>query len=193
MSSQAPSSTQGSEKTLSTPPSPSNKSTSSNRDLTGRQILEAMRQLRPQGIYYAGDEIDDQQYDFVYNNALRGDILIPKEPHPDISEFILTGVFEVDGRNFFMTSDGKWVAGNAIKTQLHQVKPSCLLVPVRRNEDFSFSSNDFPSVIGNIHAIESFANPRKSKEDASIVVNEIGGSPAIKIVHHLFVVRSFTF
>lgn len=119
------------------------------------------------------------------------DVLVPKKNNRDLSEFILTGVFEVDRCNFFMTSDGKWTSENAVKSRFHQVKPSCLLLPVRRHPEFAFSSNDYPSIVENIRAIESSTNPRKSKEDASILINDSGISPAIKVIHHLFIVRLF--
>ena len=194
MSSQAPSLTQASENTsstLSSPSDPSSPTFSSYKDMTGKKILEDMWQLRSQGIHYAGDKIDSSRYDFVYNKTVRGDVLVPKENNRDLSEFILAGVFEVDGRNFFMTSDGKWTSENAVKSQFHQVKPSCLLLPVRRHPEFAFSANDYPSIVENIRAIESSTNPRKSKEDASILVNDSGVSPAIKVIHHLFIVRLF--
>ena len=110
MSSQAPSSTQASEKassTLSSPSDTSSLSFSSYKDLTGKKIWEDVQQLQSKGIYYAGDNIDSPLYDFIYNKAVRGDVLVPKEGSPDLPEFILTGVFEVNSHNFFMASDGK--------------------------------------------------------------------------------------
>ena len=48
-----------------------------------------------------------------------------------------------------MTSDGKWNANNTIGTHFEQVKPSCHL-PVQRDPDFAFSSDNFSSIIANL-------------------------------------------
>jgi hypothetical protein len=56
---------------------------------------------------------------------------VPKETQSSLSECIFTGVFQIDARNFFLTSDGKWNANNSLSTQLDQVKPSCHLLPVQ--------------------------------------------------------------
>lgn len=195
MSSQAPTSTQPSERSSSVPFSPSDISSlsfSSYRDLTGEKISQDVRQLQQQGIYYAGEKINTSHYDFVYSKALRGDILIPKDPNSDLSEFVLAGIFEIDGRNFFMTSDGKWNSSNPIGTEFFQVKPSCLLLPVQRDPDFIFSSNDFSSIIANIRAIETLANPRKSHDITSIIVTDSTPSSAIKLSHQLFIVNNLT-
>lgn len=186
MSSQAPSSTQPSEQSSSTPSSPSNISSSSfssYRDLTADEIFQELRQLQLQGIYYAGDKINTSHFNFVYNKALNGDILISKDPDSNLSEIVLAGIFEIDGRNFFMTSDGKWNSSNPLGTQLSQVKPSCFLL---RDHDFIHSSKDFPSIVGNIRAIEYLANPRKSHDVASFI-----GNDSLKLTHHLFVVSIF--
>jgi hypothetical protein len=48
--------------------------------------------------------------EFVYNKDIKGDMLVPKDNDmkAKTSEFILSGIFAIDARNFFMTSDGKW-------------------------------------------------------------------------------------
>ena len=55
--------------------------------------------------------------------------------------------FEIDTKNYFMTSDGKWNSNNPIGTHLHQVKSFCHLLPVRRDDEFSYSANDFPAIM----------------------------------------------
>ena len=156
------------------------------RDLSGSEILSEIQQLQSQGIIYSAKENIASQCEFVYNKERKGSILIPKDDTNNISEFVLTGVFEIDPRSFFMTSDGKWNSNNPLGLPFHQVKPSCCLLPVRRDINFDFSINDFPSIITNIHAIELLANPRRSRDVSSFVT---GDPPSIKIVHHLFTVR----
>jgi hypothetical protein len=92
-----------------------------------------------------------------------------------------------------MMSDRKWNANNPIGTQFHQVKPSRLLLPAQRDVELSFSSNNFPSIIKNIHAIKSLANPQKSHEMVSVLVNESSPLSAIKLTHQLFIVSSSSF
>ena len=156
------------------------------RDLSGPEILSEIQQLQSQGIIYAAKENIASQCKFVYNKERKGSILIPKDNTNNISEFVLTGVFEIDPQSFFVTSDRKWNSNNPLGLPFHQVKPSCCLLPVRRDINFDFSINDFPSIITNIHAIELLANPRRSRDVSSFVT---GDPPSIKIVHHLFTVR----
>lgn len=87
-----------------------------------------------------------------------------------------------------MTSDGKWNANNTLGTRFEQVKLSCRLLPVEKKEEFTFSSDDFPKIISNIRAIESLANPRKTRDAFSVIIEEMGQPPAIKLSHQLFVV-----
>ena len=181
MSSRATSSVPGSDITL-----PSSSSSNKNyRDLSEEEILREIQHLRTQGIHYAAEKNISNLCEFTYNNTIKGDILVQKNINDSPSEFILTGIFQIDGRNFFMTSDGKWNPSNPIGTRFDQVKPTCHLLPVQRNANFPTSSTDFPSIINNIHAIESLANPHKSHDNSSIV---IGNSTAIKLTHHLFTV-----
>lgn len=153
------------------------------RELSGSEIFAEIQDLQSKGITYAGNENIASQCEFVYNKTIKGSTLVTKD---NASEFILSGVFEIDAKNFFMTSDAKWNSNNTIGLPFHQVKPSCLLLPVERNESFSFSSNHFPTIINNLRAIENLGNPRRSRDAASVI---IGDPPAIKIVHPLFIVR----
>jgi hypothetical protein len=109
-----------------------------------------------------------------------------------MSEFILSGIFQIDARNFFMTSDGKWNSNNTLGTRFEQVKPSCLLHPVQRDAEFIRSLKDFPIIIENLRTIEALGDPRKTRDNISIVVNDpMHSTSAIKLTHHLFVVCSF--
>ena len=179
--------------TTSTLPTESNLGDlNSNRNSTGTSILQQLEDLRSQGIHYAADENLSSQCEFVFNRDLKGDMLIPKDNSSSLSEFILSGVFEIDARNFFMTSDGKWNPNNPLNTRFEQVKPSCHLLPVQRNSDFSFSSNDFQKILNNLKAIEGIANPRKSRDHTSVIVGDTVQSSAIKLTHHLFTVHFFS-
>jgi hypothetical protein len=121
----------------------------------------------------------------MFNKELRGDVLVLKRNQEPPSELVLSGVFQVDACNFFMTSDGKWNPNNPLGTCLDQVKVTCHLLPVDRNPEFNFSIQHFPNIIGNLCTIEGLANPRRSHDTASIIAND---SNAIKIMHCLFMV-----
>ena len=69
---------------------------------------------------------------FTYQKDLKGEILFPKNNTNNISELVFAGVFEIDTRNFFMTSDSKWNSNNPLGTCFNQVKPSCRLLPIQR-------------------------------------------------------------
>ena len=162
------------------------------RDLSGPEIFQQLRALQSDGIHYAADKDIISQCEFVFNRDVKGDILVPKETESPLSEFVLTGIFQIDARNFFLTSDGKWNSNNPLGTHFDQVKPSCHLLPVQRDHDFIFSSTDFLTIVSNLRAIESLANTRKTHDNLSVIIGDAGQSSAIKLTHHLFVVR-YTF
>ena len=165
---------------------------SSYRDYSAKDILVEIQQLQPQGIHYLANKNISSLCEFTYNNSLKGDVLVPKNlnANDSLQEFILAGVFQVDGRNFFMTSDGKWNPNNPIGTRFDQAKGICHILPVQRDPEFSIFTNDFPSFISNLRAIEHLMNPKKSSETSSVI---IGDSAGIKLTHHLFVVSLFKF
>jgi hypothetical protein len=188
MSSPQPSSTQGSDVVSMSPPSPP-----SYRNLTESDIVKEIEGLRSQGIQNVADDNIISHCEFVYNKDIRGDILAPKKRDVAISEFVLAGIFEIDARNFFMTSDGKWNSNNPLGTRFEQVKPSCHLLPALRQQDFSQSVACFPGVIANLRAIEALANPRKTRDTYSLISGDSPQSSTIKLSHQLFVVRFFFF
>ena len=178
--------------TQSSDPSPTETSTMSMSPLyeQGQKILSEILELRDQEIYYAAMDDICSLCEFVYNKDIKGDMLVPKDDNmkAKTSEFILSGIFTIDARNFFMTLDGKWNANNTLCMRFEQVKLSCRLLPVEKKEEFAFSSDDFPKIVSNIHAIESLANPHKSRDAFSIIIGETGQPSGIKLSHQLFVV-----
>jgi hypothetical protein len=79
----------------------------SNRDLTGPQILQQTQDLMSHGIHYVADTNIISQCKFIFNKDIRGNILVPRGSQAPIFEFVLSGIFQIDPQNFFMTSDGK--------------------------------------------------------------------------------------
>ena len=131
--------------------------------------------------------------EFIFNKDIKGEMLIPKDTDKKLSEFILTGIFEIDARNFFMTSDGKWNFNNPLSTQLKQVKPTCHLLPVLRDKEFSFSAKDYPTILANICSIEKNTNSRKPQIIHSTIIDNPQQTTAIRLTHHLFFVCPILF
>jgi hypothetical protein len=198
MSSPSPASTQKTDMSSSQPSSQNESDTpifQSYRELSGEQILVQTKELESEGIHYAANENLVSQGEFIFNKNIRGDVFVPKKKDDNLSEYILTGIFQVEPRDFFFTSDGKWNANNPLGTRssFDQVKPSCHLTPVERDKDFQFSIEDYPTIIANIRQIENLANPRKTRDVYSTIVEDHGRSIAIKLIHQLFIVRKSPF
>ena len=155
------------------------------RNMSASDILTDIKQYESKGILYlANDNIIDL-CTFTYQKNLKGEILVPKNNTNNISELVFAGVYQIDARNYFMTSDGKWNSNNPLGTRFDQVKPSCRLLPVQKT-DFTIFENDYSTIIANIRAIETLGNPRKSRDHHSIIVDEPGQPSQIKLYHHLF-------
>jgi hypothetical protein len=160
----------------------------SNQDLSGSEIFQEMQELLSDGIHYAANKDIASQCEVIFNRDLKGDILVPKETQSSLSGYIFAGVFQIDTQNFFLISDGKWNVNNPLSTQLDQVKPSCHLLSIQRDSEFNFSLSDFPTIISNLCAIKTLANPRKNHETLSVIISDSALSSAIKLTHHSFVI-----
>jgi hypothetical protein len=160
------------------------------RDMTGQEIYDELHELQTQNIHYAANKNIISLSEFTFNKDLKGDILVPKKRDDEsFSEFLLSGIFQIDARNFFMSSDGKWNSNNTLGTRLDQVKPTCHLLPVQRDTDFIRSFEDFPTIVDNLRAIEALGDARKTRDTMSVVVSDpMHSTSAIKLTHHLFIV-----
>ena len=156
------------------------------RDFSHIAILQDIHNLQPQGIHYAANDNITSHCKFFYNKDLKGEILVPTKS-PSVSEFLLAGVFQINARSFFMTSDGKWNSNNTLGNRFDQVRPSCHLSPVQHDSELAFSIEDYPAIVANIRAIENLPGHHKNREVHSILIEEPGQPPIIKLVHHLFV------
>ena len=161
------------------------------RNMTSSEILTEIKQYEANGIHYLGNDNIVDLCTFTYQKDIKGEILVPKNNTNNISELVFAGVYEIDARNYFMTSDGKWNSNNPLGTRFDQVKPSCHLSSVQHNTDLAFSTEDYPSIVANIREIENLPGHHKNREIHSILIEEPGQSPIIKLTHHLFVVSLF--
>jgi hypothetical protein len=170
---------------ISLHPLDSTHSSPTNQEELVSEIQTDIQELKSQGIHYAGDENLTSQCEFKYDKNIKGEMLVAKDTK---NEFILCGVFEIDARSYFMTSDGKWNASNTAGTRFDQARATCQLLPTDRDSDLSFSKQDFPTIITNLHAIETLANPKKSRDTFSNVQGESPQTNCLRLTHHLFVV-----
>jgi hypothetical protein len=136
-------------------------------------------------VVYLGDKDILSKCDYFFDKNVNGNVLIRKNNNGHPIELLFAGIFEIDARDFFMTSDAKFNASNTA-IRFDQIKPHCRLLPVRRNSQFAISADDFPTIVSNIHAIEKLVAGRKGPDDVSVVVTSQGTPTSIKLSHHLF-------
>jgi len=139
-------------------------------------------------IYAASANIgEDAEY---FYGGHRGSSLIFKGTSGEAEEYLLSGIFEVDHRDCYLSLDGSFDPNNALRQALSDVKLNCRLRPVQRDPDFAFSVQDWPLFIKNIKKLEDMA-PLENGEDRKNVLHVIQGTSStdggfIKIVHPLF-------
>lgn len=124
--------------------------------MSASNILTEIKQYESKGLHYLRHDNIIHLCTFTYQKNLKGEILIPKNNTNNISELVFAGVYKINAQNHFMPSDGKWNSNNPLSTYFDQVKPSCQLLPVQRN-DFIIFKNDYS--IANICVIETLGNP----------------------------------
>ena len=156
--------------------------TPSHRDESGADILEHLRSL--EDVVYLGDKDIVGKCDSFFDKTVNGNVVIRKGDESP-KELLFAGIFEVDARNFFMTSDAKFNPSST-PMRFEQIKPHCHLLPVRRCSQFAYSANDFSTVVSNIQAVEKMVSGRKGQDDVSIVVTSHGTPTGIKLSHQLF-------
>jgi hypothetical protein len=174
---------------VTTPPSSPLPSGETRRDFVAADaVLEKLQNL--EGYYYLGDENIASKADFLLGSP-DGNRLILKTDDPVPSEFLLSGVFEIDKSNFFMTADGGFNIDNAFGSKLVDVKANCRLIPICHNPDFGIFQVRQEIIISNIWEIEKMGM-MKGEQVYSILqpCNEGGiNTYAIKLSHSLFKVR----
>jgi hypothetical protein len=79
-------------------------------------------------------------------------ILVVKGKDTD-EEFIIRGVFQTSRNNFHFTPDANFDPENVFQGRFADVKLNCRLT-AGRDEDFTFSSQDFSAIADNFRALE---------------------------------------
>ena len=120
------------------------------RNLSETDILQNLCTLLSKGIHYLGDKNINDLCVFVFNNNMKGDMLILKGSQKPYTKFVVTGIFQINPRNFFMISDGRWTSTNTFNSPFERVKLSCQLRPLEPDSRFDISIKNFPTVLSNI-------------------------------------------
>lgn len=109
----------------------------------------------------------------------------------------MRGVFEIERRDFYMTSDANFDPRNDFNIKFETVKATCQLEVVNRDSRFGFSVTDYANVIKNIRALENLAPKQKGEiERLSVVTGSTNVASSlnctIKLSHGLFTVNTLT-
>ncbi|KIM64607.1 hypothetical protein SCLCIDRAFT_23337 [Scleroderma citrinum Foug A] len=112
-----------------------------------------------------------------------GDILGVKNLDSNV-EFVFSGVFQIAWNDFFFTPDAHFDPANLYNGHFSDIKLTCCLTQVK-NDDFSFATKHYSTVIDNIRAFEKLAGVPNGANVISTIYEELG-KPQIKIIHSLF-------
>jgi hypothetical protein len=173
-----------------TPPPPSRK-TPFESFIPAQTVLTKLRTL--ENGFYLGDEHIQKHGKYMFAGYSHGNVLILKDSDADPTEMILRSIFQIDKREFYMTSDAGYKRRN--EWGIEKSKPNCRLVPVIRDPSFNFTIIDFPKMVQNLQTLEKLG-PR-TNDDVLSVIHELRGEgdfhKSIRISHALFVVSLLTF
>ncbi|KAL4062161.1 hypothetical protein J3A83DRAFT_4195719 [Scleroderma citrinum] len=137
---------------------------------------------------YAGCPKIEEDTEYFYCGQ-HGGILVYKGTERNAEEYTLSGIFEVDHCNCYLAPDGSFDPNNAFGQTFTDTKLNCQLQPVQCDLDFSFSAQDWLTLVQHIQKLEDMA-PLEQGEDRMNVLHVVqtsdldGGN--IKIIHPLF-------
>ncbi|KAI6148713.1 hypothetical protein BKA82DRAFT_18509 [Pisolithus tinctorius] len=120
-----------------------------------------------------------------FSGGTSGDIAILKGDSEDVTELVLSGVFEIDHQGFFMAPEGGFNPKNTFNREFSDTKLTCNLLAVQHDTVYGFTQQDFPLIISNIRALEKLM-PLKKGETLLSCVRESRGMPCIRLSHALF-------
>ncbi|KIN95176.1 hypothetical protein M404DRAFT_166465 [Pisolithus tinctorius Marx 270] len=117
-----------------------------------------------------------------------GDITVLKGDTDNVTELVLSGIFEIDHQGFFMGPEGGYSSKNTYSHGFAETKMTCNLLAMQHDVLYGSTQHDFPSIISNIRALEKLV-PLKKGESLLSSVRESWGMPCICLSHALFMVR----
>lgn len=107
-----------------------------------------------------------------------GDVAVLKDSTDDVTELVLSGMFEIDRQGFFMGPEGGYSAKNAFGRDFVETKLTCNLLAVQRDSVYGSTQQDFASIVSNIRALEKLV-PMKKGETLLSCIRESRGQPCI--------------
>ena len=124
--------------------------------------------------------------------GIEGHRLIVKNNEEIPTEFLFSGIFEINCRDFYILPDGNFDPTGPFNKKNLKVKATCCLLPMWCEEYFNFSAQDFPTAIKNIRAIKKLAPLPKACDVHSMLVKTEDSSYVIKLSHALFKVSTIS-
>ncbi|KAI6146043.1 hypothetical protein BKA82DRAFT_169089 [Pisolithus tinctorius] len=150
--------------------------------LTSSSVLESLKDSTF-AIYAATPNLAARA-EFFFGGAT-GDIAVLKTGSDDVTELVISGVFEIDRQGFFMGPEGGYMAKNAFAHEFVDTKLTCNLLAVQCDAVYGITQQDFPSIISNIRALEKLV-PLKKGESLLSCIRESHSQPCIHLSHALF-------
>lgn len=120
--------------------------------------------------------------------GFNGNITIVKGSGENVVEFLVSGIFEIDGQNFFMTAERSYLPNSLYNRNFLSTKLACQLISVQKDKVFEVSHLDFSAIISNVKALEHLVSPKKDGISLS-TVRKSGGVTSICLSHTLFAVN----
>jgi hypothetical protein len=164
-----------------TPPDSSSSSTITYTSTHATSVVLDKLQNSPGGFYAAMPKLAYHAEFFAGGHD--GNILVVKGRDDD-QGFITQGVFQISRNDFYFMPDANFDPANIFNGCLADVKLNCRLTG-GHNENFKFSSDDFPTVLDNFHAFERLVPSKKDYETFSVIYDSLGHR-SIKLTHNLF-------
>ena len=107
----------------------------------------------------------------------------------NVVEFLISGIFEIDRRNFYMGAEGSYFPNNIFSRNFAATKLTCQLIPVSKDPVYQVSRDDFGTIAANIKAVERVIGQKKGITTMS-AVRESDGVISIRLSHALFAVSN---
>ncbi|KAI6142166.1 hypothetical protein BKA82DRAFT_30531 [Pisolithus tinctorius] len=114
-----------------------------------------------------------------------GNVTILKGKVDNVSELVLSGVFEIDCQGFFMGAEGRYLPKNTFSHDFVDMKLTCNLVAIQHDAVYGSTKDNFPLIISNIRALEKIIALKKGETLVSCV-HESCGLPCVHLSHALF-------
>ncbi|KIO01294.1 hypothetical protein M404DRAFT_150283, partial [Pisolithus tinctorius Marx 270] len=156
--------------------------TSSNSPLLSVSVVDTLKESTL-AIYAATMNLASHAKLFFGDTS--SNVTILKGDSEDVTELVLSGVFEIDCQGLFIAPNGGFNPKNAFSHESSETKLMCNLLAVQCDAVYGFMQQDFPLIISNIRALEKLM-PLKKGETLLLCMCESHGMLCIHLSHALF-------